>query len=569
VKNKLIATASLLLLCGIDAALPQNQTASFRITSRLVDVTVVALDKSGNPVADLKKDDFAVSDTGKPRSLSICRYEGRTATEGGAGEAKNAAAPPLLPPFVYTNRAEAGVKEDRNITALVIDSANTDAQDLMFVKAQAGKLLRALAPQTHVAVYQLGSDFTVIHDLTDDMAVLREHLDKVAVKVQAQRLSDIERAALDAEAILDQIEARKSHYATPVFRAVQAGDKAAIAGEVNANTFIQANRVESTLTALEFLGRHLSSVPGRRSIVWISGGISIFSQRVSTRPDNQPDSPLAGDNRQNAILRTAERLAQLGVSLYGVDAHGVKTGAESLAQRQYPPMIAGRYSEMERATAQNSDSRAAFSLLTSITGGRYIFGTNDLSEGVDKVTSDMRGTYSLGFYATEEPDGKWHPLKVAVRRPDVRLLYKEGYLADPSPVKQQVWDEEAQRLAMLSPFGSDGIRLTARCAPAANAAPGLLLLTLQIEAEDLMWREESGRMTGSAEVYIGEKTADGKVRFQSANVNARFLPPQMETARSQGLPYRRQWKPGVDTKGIRVLVRDPATGRLGTLDIRM
>jgi hypothetical protein len=278
---------------------------------------------------------------------------------------------------------------------------------------------------------------------------------------------------------------------------------------------------------------------------------------------------MAGDNLADAIRKASERMAQLGVALYGVDAHGLAGAADSLAQRQYPPNLAGYYSEIERAAAQNTDSRAAFSLMTSITGGRYIFGTNDLADGVKKVTGDVQGSYSLGFYAPEEPDGKWHTLKVVVQKPDVHLLYKQGYLADPSPAKEPTWDAGAERLAMTSPFGSDAIRLTARCVPVADTETGTLLLTLQIEAEDLFWREESGKMAAAIDIYIAENTADGQVRFQHSRINAKFLPPQLETARIRGLPFRRQWKPGADTRTIRVLVRDANTGRLGTIDIPM
>jgi VWFA-related protein len=539
----------------------QNQTPSYRVTTRLVELTVVALDKNGNPVTDLQTEDFAAFDNGKPRNLSLCRYEGAPGPQ--------AAKRPVLPQFVFSNRFAPDAADNRNITALVLDSANTDPRDQMFVMAHTARLLRALAPQTRVAIYQLGNELRIIHDFTDDMAALRAHLEQLNTRVQTQHLSDVEQAALDAEAILDQIEARKTPYATAVFRAVQAADKTAIAGDVNSNTVIQRNRVEETLALLEGLGRHLAAVPGRKSVVWISGGISLFSQRTSTTPDDMPVNPMAGDNLENVIRKTSERLAQLGVVLYGVDAHGLTSSAESLAQRQYPPMLAGRYSEMERAAAANADSRAAFSLITSITGGRFIFGTNDLSEGVNKVAGDLHGSYSIGFYAPEEPDGKWHTLKVDVRRSDVRLLHKQGYLADPSPVKQQTWDAEAERQALMSPFGSDAIRLTARCAPAAGTEPGTLLLTLQIEAEDLFWREESGRMAAGIDIYITENTADGQVRFQHSRINARFLPPQMDAARAQGLPFRRQWKPGADTRTIRVLVRDAATGRLGTIDIPM
>ena len=555
----------LLLLCSLPPArssLAQNQTTpSFRVTARLVELTVVAIDKNGNPVTDLRKEDFAVLDNGRPRNLSLCRFEGAPDSQ--------AAKAPVLPPFVFTNRLASNAAEERNITALVLDSANTDPRDQMFVKAHTSRLLRALAPQTRVAIYHLGRELTVIHDFTDDMAALRAKLENLSATVQTQHLNDVEQAAHDAEEILDQIEARKTPYATSVFRAVQAADKAAIAGDVNANAVIQGNRVEETLAALEGLGKHLAVVPGRKSVVWISGGISLFSPRVSTAPDGIPSSPMDGDNLENRIRRTSERMAQLGVALYAVDARGLTSSAETLAQKQYPPLLAGRFSEIERAAAANAESRAAFSLMTSVTGGRFIFGTNDLSDGVKKVTGDLHGSYSLGFYPTEEPDGKWHTLKVTVQRPDVRLLCKEGYLFDSSPVRAQAWDAEEQRRVMLSPFGSDSIRLTARCAPAEGAEAGTLLLTLQIESEDLFWREESGRMVAGIDVYVAEKTAEGQVRFQQSRINAKLLPPQMETARSQGLPFRRQWKPGADTLNIRVLVRDTATGRLGTIDMPM
>jgi VWFA-related protein len=539
----------------------QEQIPSYRVTARLVEVTVSAMDKNGNPVADLESKDFSISDNGKPRELSLCRFEG--------GPGPQAAKPPVLPKSIFSNRFNANAAEERNITALVLDSANTDPRDQMFVMANTARLLRALAPQSRVAIYQMGKDLRIIHDFTDDMAMLRKNLEAVNTRVQTQNLSDIEQAALEAKEILDQIEARKTPYATAVFRAVQAADKAAIAGDVNSNAIIQGNRVVETLAMLEGLGRHLAPVPGRKSVVWISGGISLFSQRVSTTPDAMPANPMAGDNLADAIRKASERMAQLGVALYGVDAHGLAGAADSLAQRQYPPNLAGYYSEIERAAAQNTDSRAAFSLMTSITGGRYIFGTNDLADGVKKVTGDVQGSYSLGFYAPEEPDGKWHTLKVVVQKPDVHLLYKQGYLADPSPAKEPTWDAGAERLAMTSPFGSDAIRLTARCVPVADTETGTLLLTLQIEAEDLFWREESGKMAAAIDIYIAENTADGQVRFQHSRINAKFLPPQLETARIRGLPFRRQWKPGADTRTIRVLVRDANTGRLGTIDIPM
>lgn len=536
-----------------------SQKPSFQVTARLVELTVVAVDADGNPVTDLTQEDFTLLDEGKPRELALCRFEGGTAQES--------AKKPALPPYIYTNRLETGASEERNVTALVLDFANTEPGDQMFVKAQTSKLLESLAPKTRVAIYVMGANLRVVHDFTDDMDALRANLARLHTEVQVQSKSDVERAAQDFDALLDEIESRPPSMCalTAVFESAAPQGEAAVWAEVNNNAFVTGNRVEGTLTMLEALGRHLADVPGRKNVVWISSGISLFAQQTSTTPFESVNS-MSGDNQERAIRRTSRRMAECGVALYGVDARGLTTTNQSFAKRQYPPALPGRFSEVQRAENFNIDSRAAFSLMTSVTGGRFIFGTNDLSEGVKKVTADLEGSYSLGFYPTEKPDGKWHTLKVKVRRPDIRLLYKEGYRFDSAPAKQPAWTEADKIRAMTTPFGSDSIRLNARCAPAGTEA-GALQLDLQIEAEDLLWREESGRSAASLDVYIGEKTSEGEIKFQQSKINARLLPPQMEVARSRGIPYHHVWRPDAGTVNLRVLVRDTGTGRTGTIDI--
>jgi VWFA-related protein len=405
----------------------------------------------------------------------------------------------------------------------------------------------------------------VLHDFADDMDLLRADLAKLNVEAKLQQEHDIEEMELELQELLEQMAARSSPNIAAMQAAINAAT-AAMAGEINLSAAGKSNRVQATLEILEILGRHLAPVPGRKSVVWVSGGLSLFAQQASTNP-NVRLNPMVGNILETEMRRTSERLAQLGVVLYGVDAHGLTTADENLARRQYPPAIDGRFSEAERDAAMNLEGRAAFSLIRSVTGGRYIFGTNDFAKGVDLVSADLDGSYTLGFYTPDEPDGKWHTLKVTVRKPGLRLLHKEGYLADPLPAGPQAWDVEAQRQALTSPFGSDAIRLTARCAPAEGAAPGTLQLVLQIEAEDILWQERSDRMAASLDVYIGELPSAAELRFHHAQINARFLPAQLAAAREKGLPFRHQWKPDAGTRRIRVLVRDPSTGRLGSLDI--
>lgn len=535
----------------------QNEPPTFRATTQLVEFSVVAMDRKGNPALGLTKDDFALFDNGKRREIAFFRYEG--GPENGVAVAR-----PPLPAHVFTNRVEMTGGPARNITALVIDSSNTETVDQMMVNAQAMMFLRALAPQTRVAVFQLGRQFRVIHDFTDDMESLRARLAELKVEFQTQKLSDVERSAREAEEFLGQMEKK---YYSPMTEADIARQRMAVASEVNFNTVVGGNRVEATMRLLELLGGHIAGIPGRKSVVWISGGIQMFSSTVA--PTGKMVVPAVGESYEKAIRRTSEKLAQSGVALYAVDASGLKSSAESLSEKQYmPPIGGGRFGALETADAYSRDTRAAFGMMTGITGGRYFVNTNDFSDAIRKATSDLQGTYSIGFYADAESDGKWRTLKASVRRPGVELLHRQGYQVAAAAGSKVNWSPEQLQLALRNPLGESSIHLNAYCARAPGGAPGEVRLTVQVDTDDVLLREAGDRRQAELDVVVGEKTTDGKVRFQQETIRLNFTAQQAEVAREKGIPYRKQWKPGADTAVVRVLVRDKATGRLGTLDVR-
>ena len=118
-----------------------------------MEVTVTVLDKKGHAVTGLDKADFTVLDEGKPREVAFFRFDGAPETPSAT------APPPELPPGVFSNLCEAAVENrPRNITALVMDSLNTDPQHTIAVRAQMMRYLRAMAPETRVAIFQMGHD---------------------------------------------------------------------------------------------------------------------------------------------------------------------------------------------------------------------------------------------------------------------------------------------------------------------------------------------------------------------------------------------------------------------------
>ncbi|MBI5084856.1 MAG: VWA domain-containing protein, partial [Acidobacteria bacterium] len=411
------ALAATLLLTAFAAA--QDEKPTFQATTRLLEFSFAAVDKKGAPITDLRKDELVLLVDGKPYDLAFFRFEGSAA--------QAAPAPPALPPGIFTNRIELTGGPARNITALLIDSANTEPKDQMFVKAQALQFLAALAPQTHVAVFQLGQNLRVLHDFTSDMTSLRKSLKSVKVEFASPKLSDMERLATEADELLARLGASEN---SPLGGQLYT----AVAGEANYNTLLQGNRVESTMTALDMLGRHLAGIPGRKSLIWISGGVAMTPVRVA--PHRMPSqragqtNPAVGENHQKLIRAAAERLARSGIALYAVDARGIHSPADDLASRQEPPSRRGVFLEVAASESYGSDSRAGFDLLTTITGGRFIFGTNDFSQAIRKATADLHGSYSLGFYPRDPQPAGWRKLQVTVRRPGVTLLHPSGFSLD-------------------------------------------------------------------------------------------------------------------------------------------
>src|SRR5688572_1324256 len=172
-----VAPFAVFLFWAGQAQAQQAQTPVFRTTTRLVELTVTALDKKGNAVTDLRLEDFTIQENGKPRPIAFFKYDG--------GPPLAPKAPPL-PDGVFTNRVELSPGPPRNITALVLDELNTPPQHSVRVRAMITRYLKALAPQTRVAVFHLGAQLRVLHDFTDDADSLRARIEKSVLSMPLQ-----------------------------------------------------------------------------------------------------------------------------------------------------------------------------------------------------------------------------------------------------------------------------------------------------------------------------------------------------------------------------------------------
>jgi VWFA-related protein len=546
-----VAPFAVFLFWAGQAQAQQAQTPVFRTTTRLVELTVTALDKKGHAVTDLRLQDFTIQENGKPRPIAFFRYDGGPPVEPKALP---------LPPGVFTNRVELTPGPPRNITALVLDELNTPPQFSIRVRAMVTRYLKALAPQTRVAVFHMGAQLRVLHDFTDDGDSLRARIQKSVLSMPLQAETEFDRSIIEAEQFVDMFSG------DPQMEAMMA-EMVRIQLEVEgmANAHARRARMERTLVSMESLGQHLAGIPGRKNLVWISGGISMVS--VTGAMGWGPRGSI--ESFENQVKRTSQKLAQQGIVLYIVDAKGldVPMSMTAASPGTIPVRGRGRFEPQQDAETVSSDTRPAMELMSSTTGGRYLYNTNDLMEGFKKAASDLEGSYTLGFYVSEEPDSKWHNLKASVKRSGVNLRHRKGYLAEAVAATPTSWTNETAMAVIANPIGSSAVQMTVSSAPAADGEPGTLQVNLRIEAGSLRFQQDGPDLSARIQVIFAGRTPDGSTRLTTDSATVKIAPERWEAVQREGLRYARRWKPAPDAMSLRVVVRDTITGQYGTLDV--
>jgi VWFA-related protein len=540
---------------------PGQTTPNFRAGTTLVEFTIVATDSKGQPVTDLKQSEITIVQSGKPQPVAFFRFEG-SAFGPDAAEPKREP----IAPGIFTNRPEYSPGPARNVTAIVIDTLNTLPEDQVAMKAQVMHYLRALAPNTRVAVYALGANLRILHDFTDDLEALRARLAKhnIEFNIQAISADELERRQLmEAEHFNDAVDeyidddADEDAKAEAEARAELNKVRGHMArAEEYFQEQLQMRRMNQTVASLEALGNHLSGIPGRKNMVWISGGLAVLTQGAQDRWVNSYASQVRG---------LAQRLATQGITVYPVQARGLQVGILGTSTTARGSSKGQPESQRLRPMTRENDLRiwGTMDMLADVTGGRSFKNTNELTAGVRAAASDLRGSYSVGFYVPENSDNRWREFDVRVNRPGVRILHRKGYMAL-APVKQPVnWTQSEWEAAMRNPLGSTAIRLDAR----ADAVPDGLNVLIQIAADDLYYKRVNGAPVTDLEIAFGERSAKEwtRVRRDGATITIKENPQQ--AVKPSIVRFSKMWTIEPGTTQVRLIVRDRMTGRFGVLDM--
>lgn len=492
-----------------------------RVTTRLVSLDVIVLDKHGNPVSGLTKDDFVLLDNKSTRTIQLFSVE--------TNQLLPSPEQPL-PPGTYSNEIQA-IGVPSNLTIILLDSFNTGSLDQPYARGQVVKLVSTIQPQDRVALYTLGNRLRVLHEFTSDAASLNETLKRYV----ADRAPDMDIAASDPTVDLHQ----------------RMADVAQDAGIDENHAFAQ-DHWHITAEALRIIADHVGSLPGRKNLVWVSGSFP-FNIETSNlqRTLNGQKIPYATD-----VELALRALTNANVAVYPVDARGL-----------VPTSLDG--SGASSNVLQDMTDFATMQILARRTGGFAFHDTNAIRGSIRQTIDASRVTYQLGFYPDDVNwDGSFHTVRVKVNRPDVHLQAREGYFALAEPkVASRTWTEMNSEIAR-SPVEATGLRIRVKVAPSQSPGEKTLSLAVSLDTAQFQFEQENGTWNNVVSAAFIQLDAKNKI-IQTSQMQ---LPLALDSDTydqllKQGMVLPRELQILPDTTALQVIVRDGASNKVGSVHI--
>lgn len=375
-----------------------NQVPTIKSEVRAVLADVVVTQSNGAPVAGLHRQDFQVSEDGRPQR--IASFEEHT------GGTVSPVALPAMPQGVYTNYPT--IKTTDSINVLLLDSLNTQAVDQTYVHPQMAKYFQdALATPSgaRIAIFTLGSKLRMVRGFTPDSAAL------------STALTDSKsRAEVKFEPQLASPSRKNSELLACTGIKAPAGIAACKDFFAEEDAARSADRVLMTLQAFQALARYLALFPGRKNVMWVSGSFPI-TFFPNTTPRGGYRGEYGSEIRQTTRLLTADQVA-----VYPISATGL-TGEEAIRPDNYGRPI----------REENSDlvfNQIAMEALAHDTGGKPFYNTNGLSDAMKEAINVGSHYYTVTYTPTNtRTDGKFRRIEVKGINRSYKLAYRRGYYA--------------------------------------------------------------------------------------------------------------------------------------------
>lgn len=409
-------TAALLAgLMAVSPALAQqqagNSTFTLKVQSDIVLTNVVVRDKkTGEVVKGLKASDFTVLENGKPQKIASFDYQNvdeaavlheKTTVSGKATIAD------LLNRDLAADPAQL---RDHRLIVMFFDLSSMQPEDIdRAVEAAQNYINNKMQPADLVALVSMATALSMDQDFTSDKAALLRGV------------------------------SRYNGTQGTGFANGTTGDSGGTADDASSytadDTEYNSLNTDRELYAIRSIARSLERVDQRKSLLYFSGGLS------RNGVENQASMRAA----TNAAVRA-------NMAIYTVDTRGLEAlppvGNASRGSLRGTAAYSG--GAMQANLDANFGSQETLATLSSDTGGKAFFDSNDFAPAFQQVQHDTEAYYIIGFRSTNTArDGSYRRLTVKLNRNDVKMDYRPGYYAPADFQHAKTEDREMQLTEQL------------------------------------------------------------------------------------------------------------------------
>ncbi|HEX5235801.1 MAG TPA: VWA domain-containing protein [Silvibacterium sp.] len=529
-KQTALVLALSLTCAGAHAQQPQQPAPSqytFKVNSDLVLTNVVVRDKkTGAVVRGLTANDFTILENGKPQRISTFDFESVDQAAPLNEATINGQASHSI--FNATNGI-ARPEELRNhrLIVLFFDITSMQPEDIERSQEAARNYInKQMQPADIVAVASLDTSLSLDQDFTQNKQSLLN-------AVNSYSGSSAQGFQAGATSTSNQVE-----------------DATSFTADESEYNDLNTDR---ELFAIASISKSLAGINEKKSMLYFSGGI----QRDGI--ENQ------------ASLRSAINTAvRANLFIYSVDSRGLEAigplGDASTGSLRGANGYNG--TSLQNNFDSNFNTQEVMSTLSSDTGGKAFFDSNDFSPAFERIQRDTSVYYVLGFRSTDpRRDGRYRRLSVKINRPNLKLEYRPGYYA-PADFKHSNREDREQQLEdqLASDLPTTDVAVymeawyfrtddTHYYIPVSLVVPGSQIPFVKGGDKDKATLDVIGEVKDSQGHVIGQARQTVKLNIDQA-----------QQVRQKNVQYSTGFNLPIGKYHVKFVVRENETGRMGSFE---
>jgi VWFA-related protein len=545
-----------------------------RIKAELVQTAVTVLDKKGNFVDGLGREQFELVVDGKPRSVAfferIAAGSMREQELATRGIGVNSSAP--LPPPTVPGRTIVFFIDDLHLSP---DSLNRTRMMLHHF------LDRELNTKDNVAIVSASGQIGFLEQFTNNRVVLDTAISRLlprpydaegfgvgsSTKMTEFMAYTIDTSKTDSkvtdfyleECLKGSMNFKKTEMAKALLRAAC---QTQVKNSARAVLMQAAQITQNTYNSLASLMRSAARAPGRKLAFFVSDGFLL---------DAGPHAAATRDKLHN-VIDAAQRA---GVVVYTIHAQGLVNSTFVDPGNKRPFDAAGR---LDIASVGELEAHQdALSALASQTGGRALRSTNFFDKWVSNVLDETSNYYLVAWRPEkdEEKAPKFRDVKITVvGHPELTVRAPRGYVDGPKPAPATASaPKPADDKTPKTP--DTEIREALTDSYSANALPVMLSLTYLNTPANGLVVTSSMQIAGRSLTYGADGKQPATIRLAGVVLNDKGkvagsfrnelnINPRKEGEVDGGIFYNHHTPLTPGIYQFRVAARDEKSGRVGS-----